>query len=1260
MSFASLRIEGGLLSAELLDRLEALPGQRPADFGLPAHVSVKDEIARAWVQAQALWRGFQRRLAALPAGAAATRETRQHWVLPLLGLLGWRLEFQPQGVELDGRHFALSHRDAATGVVVHVLGWHEAAGLDRRPGKAGTASVNASRSLSGGRSARPAAGSATATPRLSAHALVQDYLHQSDTLYALVSNGRVLRLLRDSTRLAQLCCVEFDLECLFSEALFADFALLVRLLHVSRFPARSDAAAACWLERWHQDSLEADSRIRAGLARAVEQALLALANGFIRHPANGALQRVLEGGGTNQASEAATDADADVRADAYFGALLRLIYRLLFLLVVEERGLVFPAGAPAQGRALYECCYGLQRLRRLAERPPPGSERHGDLWPALLFTFSLFEAGGPGAALGLTPLAGGLFAQQALGDLAGCRLDNATLLAALCALGQYTPPEGGRPRRVNYAALNVEELGSVYEGLLDYRPALLWQGAEPAFELRRGQARARSGAHYTPQSLVQPLLQHALAPLLATCERAPDPCAALLTLRVVDVACGSGHLLLAAARRIAQALATARSGEAQPSPTAWRTALRDVIRHCIHGVDLNPLAVELCKVALWLEAHLPGEPLSFLDHHIKQGNAIVGTARLEDIARRSIPSEAFTAQAGDDKAVAAALRRRNQAGRAGQGSPCFNAPVERGLQSALRDWRAFETMPEHTPQDLKAKQDKFLELSQSPAVQALRQLADIPAAQFYLPKRSDTAHQLVTACEFDRCWRGDPVLPVAAFERASAVARKQSIFHWFLEFPEVLAQGGFDCVLANLPYLGGTFISGVHGREFCNYAAWEYAPTGLSEMVVFFMRRMYALLKSGGSLALVATNSIREGNIRRDGLEFLLSKGAQIAFAVRSVKWPGSANVRVSLLALRKGVALEKAILDGKPVSRINAFLEEGDSKVLLPKPLPENRKWMFEGSKWVGDGFLLNESQAADLLRRGPSCRRVLLPLLHGEEVNQSPAQRPGRHVIYMADEPLSEVRQYPAALEWLITHVKPYRDAHAEAPLREKWWQFKRPTVELYARLAGLSRCFVATATTKYLNFSAVPAAMVFAHTLKVLATDRWDIYAVLQSTLHEVWARKYSGTFAQELRYSSTQAFETFVLPGNLWRVPDAELAALGEHYHEHRRRLMLRLNVGLTGIYNFFHDPSLGAEKLAAARNLKMQAARAALEDLRVLRRLQVSLDIAVSHAYGWRDLDLNHGFVDVESRPEHDRLRFTLGDAARHEVLRRLLELNLSR
>ncbi len=1223
MSWPSLRIEGALLSAEVLEGLETLPGQRPADFGLDTQVPVKDEIARAWAQAQALWRRFRRRLDALPADSPATRETRQHWVLPLLALLGWRLEFQPQGTVLHGKRYPLSHRETGrAGTVVHLLGWRDPAGLDHR-----------------------AEATRAGAPRLSAHALVQEYLNLGEELYGVVSNGRVLRLLRDSTRLAQLSYVELDLERLFGDGLFADFALLYRLLHASRLPAQRDAAALCWLERYHQDALEAGSRLRAGLARAVEVALQGLANGFMQHAVNGELRGRLERG--------------ELSADGFYKQLLRLIYRLLFLMVIEERGLVFAAGVPAAPRAVYACCYSLQRLRRLSERRHPAGPRHADLWPTLRFTFSLFEADGPGGALGLAPLAGELFAPSALGELAGCTLDNGTLLAALRALSLHAHPDSGRLLRVNYGALNVEELGAVYEGLLEYRPALLWQGARPAFELRRGDERAHTGAHYTPAALVQPLLQYALDPLIAACNQQPDPCAALLALRVVDVACGSGHLLLAAARRIAMALAIRRSGEDQPAPTTYRAALRDAIRRCIHGVDRNPLAVELCKVALWLEAHVPGEPLGFLDHHIKCGNAIVGYARHEDIARRGVPDEAFTRQAGDDHEVLAALRRRNRAARAGQGSLCFQPAVARGLDTALRDWHALEALPEHTPQDVQARRARFIELSQSAAAQAMRQWAALPIAQFYLSKRADTADGLVTADVFEKYGQGEMPMAGPAIEQAWSVANAERFFHWFLEFPEVMAQGGFDCVIGNPPYLGGTYLSAVHGRAFCKYVCWEYAPTGLSDLVVFFLRRMYALLKSRGYLAFITTNSIKDGNIRRDGLEQVMRNGAKIVFAVRGVKWPGRANVMVSLLALRKSADVKFKFLDGKPVSCINAFLEDA-KEMPLPRPIAENQKMMFEGSKWVGDGFVLTQAQAMEVARRDPNSRGVILPLLNGEEVNQCPAQTPGRHAIYMSNLSLEQACRYGGAMDWLRLHVKPYRDFHAEPVLRHQWWIFKRPTVELYARLAGLRRCFVATATTKYLNFSALPVSMVFAHTLKVLVTERWDIYAVLQSSLHEAWARKYSGAFMQELRYSSTKGFETFVFPAKLWQSPNKKLAALGERYHEHRRRLMLELGLGLTAIYNLFHAPSLSVDMVAAENKGAPQAASAGFKALLELRRLHELLDVAVCHAYGWRDLALGHGFIEGENRPEHDRMRFSISAAARVEILRRLLDLNLER
>jgi hypothetical protein len=331
-----------------------------------------------------------------------------------------------------------------------------------------------------------------------------------------------------------------------------------------------------------------------------------------------------------------------------------------------------------------------------------------------------------------------------------------------------------------------------------------------------------------------------------------------------------------------------------------------------------------------------------------------------------------------------------------------------------------------------------------------------------------------------------------------------------------------------------------------------------------------------------------------------------------------------------------------------------------LPKPLAENKKKMFEGSKWVGDGFVLTEAQAREIIRLDPDSRHVVLPLVNGEEVNQCPAQKPGRHAIYMSDLSLEQACRYGGAMDWLRMHVKPYRDLHAEPALRNQWWIFKRPTVELYERLAGLRRCFVVTATTKYLNFSELPVSMVFAHTLKVLATERWDVYAVLQSGLHEVWARKYSGAFMQELRYSSTKSFETFVFPADLWRLPNKELASLGERYHEHRRRLMLGLGLGLTDIYNLFHAPSLSLEMVAAENNGPPQAAGVGFKGLLELRRLHGALDVAVRNAYGWQDLALEHGFVEVENRPEHDRIRFSISPAARTEMLRRLLDLNLDR
>ena len=917
MNYPSIRIEGAILSPDILDRLDDAPGQRPADFGLEGTARVKDEIARAWADAQDYWRIFQRKLETLRADSPATTETRQQWMVPLLGLLGYQLEYQPRGVELNGKTYAISHRVTNRGnTPLHIIGYREPAGLDRKPEKV--------------------------VLRMSAHAMVQEYLNLQDELYGLVTNGRVLRLLRDSSRLVKLTYLEFDLDRIFTDGLFADFAVLYRLLHASRLPQTVDAASTCWLERYHQDSLDSGARIRDGLSRAVEQAIRDFANGFLAHPANEALRQAASAG--------------ELQPDAYYQYLLRLIYRLLFLMVIEERDLVFPPGTDATKRDIYDRYYSLQRLRRLSEKRYLADRRKHDLWLSLLATFRLFEADGPGHKLGIAPLAGDLFSPDAIGLLGRCTLGNDVLLGCLRSLGLYQHPDTRQIIRVNYAALNVEEFGSVYEGLLEYTPHFLSAANQIEFAFTQGDERAATGSHYTPDDLVQPLIKHSLDYLIAEKLQEPDADKALLSLRVADIACGSGHILLAAARRIATELAIVRTGEEQPSPAAFRAAVRDVIRECIYGVDLNPLAVELCKVALWLEAHNPGEPLNFLDHHIKCGNAIVGFAHREEV-ERGVPDEAFATMPGDDKEIAATLRKRNKAERAGNDQTRLDlAPeIQQQLDAILRRWREVSGLPERTPEDIATKKRRYFDFTQSRDASLLNQIAAIPIAQFYLPKTPENRVRLITDAEFRLYWTGQRHPQGQATAAAWAMAYDKRFFHWFLEISRTSSRAAASTASSAIRRIwAGKHLSGTYGHSFCDYVKWEYAPAGLSDLVVYFVRRIYGLLRPGGFTAFITTNSIKDGDIRKDGLEQVLAQGGTINFAVRGIKWPGRANLVVSLVALHKGEWNGKRVLDGREVPVISAYFEDS---LDVGDPTAHCRKCRSRFSRFdfLGDGFLLS-----------------------------------------------------------------------------------------------------------------------------------------------------------------------------------------------------------------------------------------------------------------------------------------------------------------
>ncbi|MEW8439612.1 MAG: DNA methyltransferase [Candidatus Thiodiazotropha taylori] len=1226
MIFPSIRIEGAILSGDILDAIERgeKSFQTAKDFGLDPTAKVKDEIADAWAAARAYWTASQNKLERLREGATGTTETRNLWMTPLLGLLGYQPELAGRGEVVQGKNFAISHRDRARGdFPIHIMGWNDS--LDKKRTDSG--------------------------PRMSPHALVQEYLNLTEHLYALVTNGRLLRLLRDSSRLIKLSFIEFDLERMFTDELYADFAILYRLLHASRMPVKQEAANESIIEIYHQDALDSGSRIREGLSGAVEQSILRLANGFLANPANQPLRASIE------------DNEAD--AGIFYQWLLRLIYRLLFLMVIEERDLVYPRDTERRLRDIYYRHYSIQRLRRLAEKRHFADKAYQDAWTSLKTTFRLHEDAKYGGKLGIAPLAGDLFGADAIGRLNDCELDNAVLLTCLRSLSLFTNPVTKQLMRVNYAALNVEEFGSVYEGLLDYDPQIL--DVEGCFEFRfiKGEGRSSSGSHYTPDELVQPLIKHSLDHLIVDRLKAPDPQTALLGITVCDVACGSGHILLNAARRIATELAVLRTGEDQPSPAAFREAVRVVIRHCIYGVDINPLAVELCKVALWLEAHNPGEPLNFLDHRIKCGNAIVGLARQGEL-ERGIPDEAFKTLPEDDKEIAAQLRKRNKEERKGVLQLNWDQVRDAEIPALHDELTEIEQLPETTPGEIAAKQERYQAWQHGWHREHLKSLADIQVAQFFIPKNEENLKGVTTHDQYRGYLGGGVVLSEAA-RTARDMAERKRFFHWFLEFPEVFEKGGFDCILGNPPYLGGQALSGTFGHDLCEWVRYQYAPTGLSDLIVFFVRRFRQLLGPERFAAFISTNSIKDGDVRRDGLEQVLNQGGEINFAVRNIKWPGQANVFVSLLAYFTGNWKGLRELDFREVDVISAFLEDQED-LGEPNQLGANADQIFQGAKFLGDGFLVTPKEAKRILEEEPESEEVLFPVINGRELANQYDQSASRWIINFFDWPESAAEQYRIPYSIVEKLVYPERQKLKDSSTwnrqrKELWWQLADPARRITERLSHLSQCFAATITGKYLNFSAMPTDIVFLNTINVFTGDQWQDYTVLQSTLHEAWARKYSGALKQDLRYSPRDCFETFPFSSDT-----AGLANIGETYHEHRRQLMLKMQLGLTKTYNLFHDLGLTPEAVEKASKQSIEIAAEAYQNILKLRDLHRQMDEAVLTAYGWHEdseqwgnaIDLRHDFYDVDYLPENDRTRYTIHPDARKEILKRLLLLNHER
>jgi len=868
--------------------------------------------------------------------------------------------------------------------------------------------------------------------------------------------------------------------------------------------------------------------------------------------------------------------------------------------------------------------------------------------------------------LGIAPLDGDLFGFEAIGQLNECQLDNQTLLECFRNLSTFEHPDTRQRIRVNYGALNVEEFGSVYEGLLEYDPVITPNNHRLEFSFVQGDGRSSSGSHYTPDELVQPLIQHSLDYLIADKLKETNKQAALLSLRVCDVACGSGHILLNAARRIATELAIVRTGEDQPSPLAFREAVRDVIRHCIYGVDLNPLAVELCKVALWLEAHVPGESLNFLDHHIKCGNAIVGLAHEAEL-QRGIPEEAFNRLPDDDKDISSEFRKRNQVEKkeAGQKKLDLAQTIRQELQPVGREYAQLAMLPDHSPTDYEHKKTQFAGMSQRKDIWRLRTLANLKVAQFFIPKTPENKPFLCTEEEYRDYLTGKRHPQSHAVARANALWVEKHWFHWFIEFPDIFEQGGFDCILGNPPFLGGQRLSGTYGDTFLNWVKTEFAPAGSVDLVTYFFRRIYALIRKGGFQALISTNTIAQGNAREGGLEVMLKQGATVNFAIRSMRWPGRAAVEVSLVAVHSGIWKGPLILDMKPVPRITAYLDSSESDG-SPNRLAVNANKSFQGTTVLGKGFVLDPNEAQSLLKRDAKNKEVLFPYLNGDDLNNVPDQSPTRWVINFFDWNEEKCRQSFADCFSIVEKtVKPEREKNKySSNAKEQWWVYERPRPELYGRIRGASAVIVVAQTSKTLAFAVVPNGYVYSMMTIVFPFLDFSQFSFLQSNLHAQWAWKNGSTMKTDLRYTPSDIFETFPFPPLLSSPAHGELEQIGERYHEHRRELMLKLQLGLTKTYNLFHDRDLSVELVAKESKQPVPVAESAYADLLQLRALHVQMDQAVLAAYGWHQpsdagsaLALRHDFYEVDYLPENDRVRYTIHPDARKEILKRLLQLN---
>jgi hypothetical protein len=750
-------------------------------------------------------------------------------------------------------------------------------------------------------------------------------------------------------------------------------------------------------------------------------------------------------------------------------------------------------------------------------------------------------------------------------------------------------------------------------------------------------SRATAGAHYTPKSLAEDVVKYALEPLVydpgphqQVDGWVPVDSDRILDLKIADIACGSGAFLVAAARYLAARLVEAWQREKAvlnvPPGELMTHAIRTVIASCLYGADINAMAVEMCKLSLWLVSLDPKLPFSFVDDKILHGNALLGLTDVRQLTHQHIDPDATGGRISlFEIDVDGVLRRATRLRRQLATEVNDNDP-QRSATTKRRQWREYQALTAPLCEIADAVIATGLRLGGKPgrALNVAYENLSIALGQAYDEQNPDRTmlDSILTA--------GLTPTVVTDYDRWKPL-------HWILAVPDVMERGGFDAIIGNPPFLGGQKLTGALGtnmREwFVNTLA--HGQKGSADLVAYFFLRAMSLLTSQGNLGLIATNTVAQGDTREVGLDRIVDDGFTITRAIQSRSWPASsANLEYAAVwGTREIIAsFVPRVTDDIPVERISTLLEPDGRVAGRPARLVENTGRAFIGCFILGMGFTIDPHEATIWIRADSRNAEVLFPFLNGEDLNSLPDASAPRWVIDFNERSETEAREYKVPYQRVVDRVKPERARNKIKQRRDIWWRFTRNSPAMRKAISELDEVLAISLVSKTVMPVRVRTRQVFSHALAVFATDSFADQAVLSSSLHQMWAIKYGSTLETRFRYTPSDGFETFPRP----QMTDW-LAEIGEVLDDKRREIMLRRDLGLTKLYNLVNDSDTPDSMDA---------------DVARMRQIHVGLDRAVMDAYGWNDVELDHGFHTYRQMQ-----RWTVSPAARVEILDRLLEEN---